>query len=374
MTATPRPRPEPVFVTGTGRCGSTLVSDLLRDHPAVLSLSELFLHLTDTYRLPSAAFPEGKLTAAEFQEILAARHRVNNLLIEHRVAPKETLYPLTGEARFGPATGVPAILMTTLPHLSDDPDALFDEITEAVAGFPDASAADHYTRLFGWLCARLDKRIWAERSGGSLILATRYQEMFPDAKFVHVLRDGRDCALSMSRHHGFRMAAVVMAMGFTLGEDPYAAEDLSRLDLDFLPEELHSLLPDRFDPAAFRRYDIPASLFGAYWADEMERGMQALSSVPEDRILHLWYEDLLAEPAECVGQLIDFIGPQYADPAWVERSVARIGTPTVSWSDLPDGEREELDDACRRGFETLARHGFAPRARHASALHTSTAG
>ena len=30
----------PTFVVGTGRCGSTMLSNMLREHPKVLSLSE----------------------------------------------------------------------------------------------------------------------------------------------------------------------------------------------------------------------------------------------------------------------------------------------------------------------------------------------
>ena len=32
----------PLFVLGTGRCVSTLISDVLRAHPRILSLSEFF--------------------------------------------------------------------------------------------------------------------------------------------------------------------------------------------------------------------------------------------------------------------------------------------------------------------------------------------
>ena len=32
----------PAFVLNTGRCGSTLLSDVLNSHPRVLSLSEFF--------------------------------------------------------------------------------------------------------------------------------------------------------------------------------------------------------------------------------------------------------------------------------------------------------------------------------------------
>ena len=35
----------PVLVLSTGRCGSTLISDVLNTHPEVLSLSEFFANV-----------------------------------------------------------------------------------------------------------------------------------------------------------------------------------------------------------------------------------------------------------------------------------------------------------------------------------------
>lgn len=349
---------DPLFVLGTGRCGSTLVSDLLRDHPEVLSLSELFNHLTDMYRLTASAFPEGVIPAEQFWSILSSRNTVNRLMARHGVTPKEVLYPLSAStSRYTADTGVPAVLLTTLPHLTDAPEPLYDEMAEVVATFPESTAGGHYARLFGWLCDRYGKRLWAERSGGSLILANQLREHFPDARFLHVLRDGRDCALSMSRHNGFRMAAVVMSMCFALGQDPYELADPGSLDLDLLPVELRGFLPDRFDPAAFRAYDIPASLFGSYWSDEMKRGMEALSAVPKDRVFHLWYEDILERPTECARLICDFLGPGYADEEWIRRCATRVSAPTSSWRALPEEKRHSLDDACRDGFSVLAEHG-----------------
>ncbi|NBM20007.1 sulfotransferase [Streptomyces sp. GC420] len=357
MSTAPEQAPAPLFVTGTGRCGSTLVSGLLREHPQVLSLSELFNHLTDMYRLTASVFPEGTIGAARFWKILSARNAVNGIMSRNGISPREILYPADRGARYTAETGVPALLLTTLPHLTDDPDALYDEIAEAVAGFPDAVVGDHYTRLFGLLCDRFGKRLWAERSGGSLILTGQYAQHFPEARFLHIVRDGRDCALSMSRHRGFRMAAVVMALGLTLGQDPYAMEDPGSADLRYVPEDLLPFLPDRFDARAFEEYEVPAALFGAYWSDEMRRGMEALSVLPEDRVMHVWYEDILDHPEESLARIAAFLGPEYADDAWVRRSAALVGRPGSAWQALPGADQADLDEACRPGLSVLAAHG-----------------
>ncbi|MFG2525973.1 sulfotransferase [Streptomyces sp. NPDC048527] len=62
MTTT---RPPMTFVVGTGRSGSTALSEILRLHPAVLSLSELLA------TIEPGALPEEPLDGEEFWEILA---------------------------------------------------------------------------------------------------------------------------------------------------------------------------------------------------------------------------------------------------------------------------------------------------------------
>ena len=64
--------------------------------------------------------------------------------------------------------------------------------------------------------------------------------MFPDAKFVHLFRNGPDTAVSMSQHTGFQLMALI--------------EDALEL-LDLEPESRSPGL--RLDPAAIRSNSHP---------------------------------------------------------------------------------------------------------------------
>lgn len=55
----------PVIVVSTGRSGSTMLSNIVRSHPELLSLSELFILLDDP------AFPDGPISGLRFWEILS---------------------------------------------------------------------------------------------------------------------------------------------------------------------------------------------------------------------------------------------------------------------------------------------------------------
>lgn len=100
---------EQVFVIGTGRCGSTLLSNMLRLHPNMLSLSELFSFISDLGCDVSRAFPDGLVSGEQVWDILAAHLPRQNLMLKHDVAMPEVLYPWQEASRYNAATGVPAI-------------------------------------------------------------------------------------------------------------------------------------------------------------------------------------------------------------------------------------------------------------------------
>lgn len=350
--------PNQLLVVGTGRCGSTLLSGMLRAHPEVLSVSELFAFVTDLGNVIPRAFPRLPIDGEAFWRILATPYPRQNLLLRHGLRMDEVIYPF-GQGRFRGGE-LPAIQMATLPHLSDDPDALFDALASAMRSRPTAPIGAHFQALFAWLAEhaprRRPARAWAERSGGSLRIVGRLLEVFPDARVLHIVRDGRDTAISMSRHIGFRMALVGFQLLEFLGLDPFEDED--RSEVDDLPDELVRLLPENFDAEGFWGYDIAPSLCGHYWSGEIKRGLEVLDGLPAGRVATIRYESILEDPRAAVERLGELLAPAEADPEWALRAAAMVGRGRSSWRALPAADRRELEDACAPGFAALAARGI----------------
>ena len=339
----------PLFIVGTGRCGSTLLSELVRAHPRLLSVSEFFSTATDLGGRIAACFPEHPVEAAELWRLVGGPAPRLGAMLRHDVAMDEVLYRRE-QSRFSPELGVPAILHVTLPHLTSQPDAIFDELAQLVAALPRGSAGEFYERLFGRLAERFGHDRWVERSGGSLRLIRRLCAAFPGARFVHLVRDGRNCAISMSRHLGFRMALVSMALTEILGVDPWESAD--RTFESDLSDELAAFLPERFDPAAFLAYSTPLPLCGHYWSGEILAGLAELAEVAPERRLTLRYEDFLAAPRLTIARLFEFLEAP-AEAAWLDRAAATVRPARSQWTALPERDRQALHDACGPGFAAL---------------------
>ena len=217
----------PVFVLSTGRCGSTMVSNLLNLHPRILSLSEL-------YSFTGLTAFAGKRRSGEWMwDLLSQQRNHTRLMLQGNY--EELLYPFdTPGARFTRAD-VPPIMCATIPHLTPDHDAFFDEIEPAVRSLPTQSPSQQYRDIFDWLCSRFGRVAWVERSGTSLLSASVLLKHFPDARVIHVYRDGHDVALSMSRHYLFRVL-VASLTGLRMG----SVDMLNLIRHDWIWEHLES--------------------------------------------------------------------------------------------------------------------------------------
>jgi hypothetical protein len=332
------------FVVSTGRCGSTMLSNMLRLNPDMLSLSEfLSLLMPD----PLAA---GELDAGAYWRLLSEPWTFFRHAYRLGLRVPEFLYRPAQGGRFSAATGIPPILITALPHLSGEPEALYDEVAAFVAGLTPATVAVQHQRLFDWLCDRAGAGAWVERSGSSLIFMSQLAGAFSDARFVHLYRDGRECAYSFSRHPLYRLAAVDMMVQSRLGISPYVANDRPP---EQVPPDLRPFMPATFDHAAFERLDVSVLETGQFWSDMIMPALDVLASLPAERVLQLSYEELVAEPRQVLQRLARFAGLPYADADWLDRAALLVTVRSPRWTGLPRQQISELTRVCEPALRRL---------------------
>ena len=333
----------PVLVLSTGRCGSTMVSDVLNLHPEVLSLSEVFSLLG-----PLALFRK-RLSGKAMWALCSRQNPALRVLLSADPMPSEILYPFDDpHARYA-ARNVPPILCTMLPHLTPDYENLYDDLEPVVRARPKANLADHYRYLFDWLRQHFGRRVWVERSGGSLLSVPRLRRLFPEARVVHVYRDGRDTALSMSRHPAFQIMLATLDKLQRLGLKP--------LDNTAEAGPVGSLLALVFlrlvNPARMIRREFDLAAYGGLWSQMILRGQKLLAALPPEQVLALRYEDVLQNPRDKLRELIAFIDPSLATDAWLQEA-ARVprANPPKYLSLEPETQRR-LTEACAPGLEAL---------------------
>ncbi len=341
-----------VFVVGTGRCGSTILSDMVRLHPGVLSLSELFTSL-------GGPGPMGrKLSGSEFWDFIATPRYGGRQIL--RAAPfKEILYP-TGRNQKDTAAfsiwddGVPPISLITLPHLTPAFDRLYDHLGRRLKAAPPAPLSEHYLELFDALGEDRPGRTVVERSGGSLEYIEQLIDLFPEAAVIHLHRDGRDTALSMSRHPRYRFIMVERELTRRIGGNPYSMTEEEYLDeLPALVDaagDMVDLLPHRITDRSFRSWSIPLSRFGSLWSTMVLTKTPALRR--HQPLLEMSYEDMARDPHGSLMAIAEFIGLDRA-PEWSAAASAIFNPEVARWRGESTEVQAVLERSCRPGMRFL---------------------
>jgi hypothetical protein len=137
--------------------------------------------------------------------------------------------------------------------------------------------------VFAAYAAKHGKPRWGDKTPAYMRHLTLLERLFPDALFVHLVRDGRDCALSFLR----------------------------------MPDE-----------AATRTWAHPEDVagFACQWASELRAARALGSRVGSSHYLEARYEELVADPERvvrdiCVFASLDF-EPEMLEPGEVEPELA----------------------------------------------------
>lgn len=169
-------------------------------------------------------------------------------------------------------------------------------------------------------------------------------KIYPDAKLVFIVRDGRDAALS----HRFQ----------TFIDNP---QSLKREDLEIRrrfsqnPEPFLNGEQSIFSPIALRR-----SAEG--WVHNIVNTDSIAQSLLGDRYFHLRYEDLLRDPLDQMQQLWSFLGVEQGIPGLSEALQAELSrNPDADWQRQKAGE---IADALDKGKAGTWREIFTERDRN----------
>lgn len=271
-TPTPAAGPgiRPVFVGGTGRSGTTIVGRLLGAHPDYRLVPFEIKFLTGNRGLCDLV--EGNATYDQFRKLMLGRWYDS-------VVPTGTR---RGVARFLERAAVVDAL-----------DALRDELDgdrfHAGAGF--------VHRLLDPLAIASGAGGWVEMTPTNIISGERLLRIFPDAKLVHVIRDGRDVACSV----------VQWFWG---------------------PNDVDEALD--------------------WWAERLEKGLMACERLPADRYLVVGMENLVAGDREGeYARLLAFLGvdDEAAIRAFFETSVGADRAHIGRWTEQVPPERRASFEA-----------------------------
>jgi hypothetical protein len=348
--------PRVCLVLSTGRCGSTVMSDIVSGHPMALSVSELSSGLRDS------DLSERELTGVEFWNLLSTPCLTDVVGLRCKVRVDEMLYPAfsprPGASRFTWATGLPPLMQACIPHLTDRPDDLYARIESAAAEQPARMLSVHMQWLFGMLAGDRRPAVVVERSGGSLSHVKTLTQLFPRAKVVHLFRDGRECAVSMSRHGRYKMAMIRAVISARLGYDPYGYAgvpgDGDAKSGQAIDEDVGGLLPERMTRTRFDQFDVPLARYGAMWSKMIAEGVAGLPD--QSRVLAIDYADLTARPAETICRFFEFIGLD-CDQELAKRLAAGVRPGRNVREEAGEQSWNELTRACRLGLNRLYGRG-----------------
>ncbi|MFI6899919.1 sulfotransferase family protein [Nonomuraea sp. NPDC050394] len=237
----------PIFVIGCPRSGTTMLQLMLHSHPRIAVPPETRFLVPAYYR--RRVF--GDLRAASARQALA----------QWIATDKNTKFR----------------------ELKIDKD---DYVQESADG--PGSLGSVIGTAFRMYADRFGKARWGDKRPSYVKQVDLLLRLFPDAQFVHLIRDGRDCVSSLK-------------------EMPWYTLD-----------SFHAV---------------------STWAEAMDAGAKLRKSMPEDSYYELRYEDLTEDPATEMKKLCHFLEEDFDQAMLSPREAAQVAVPVHKvWHSNTHGE------------------------------------
>jgi len=218
-------------------------------------------------------------------------------------------------------------------------------------------------RRFSRLADRLKLDLVVEKTCANSLRVGFVASVLPEARFVFLVRDGRDVVASAIQRwqapldipYLLRKARFVPLSDLPYYGIRYAWNRLRRLTSR---ERSLAFWGPRFKGMdTSRRTESLPVVCARQWRRCVERAEEDLSSLPEERVYRLHYEDLVRRPGPVLAELARFLGGD-ATPDGIDRVAAGIRPGRVgAWREALDNEtRKELrpildEPLTRLGYE-----------------------
>jgi omega-hydroxy-beta-dihydromenaquinone-9 sulfotransferase len=289
---------KPIFIVGSGRCGSTLFHRLFAAHPQLMWLSGF------THRYPTKP-------AWNRWAVTAMGNPLMRRLLGDRIRPGE-FYHFWDTHAYGFAEPCRDLVRTDVTPL------VKKQVRAALEPMLTPARNRLLVKITGW------PRI------GFL------NEIFEDAKFIHIVRDGRAVASSL------------LHVNFWLGWHG--------------PQGWRAGLLSPQDQATWERYDRSfAALAGIEWRIQMRAMDAARQAIDPALFLEIKYEDFCEQPLEHFRRVLEFAELPPSKELEQAVNAASIRSTSSRWrKDLTPGQQAILDELLRHD---LLRYGYGDAAK-----------
>ncbi len=150
-----------------------------------------------------------------------------------------------------------------------------------------------YRQVYAWLLRiQLDPDLrFCEKTPGNCFILPFLQEAFPQAKFIHIIRDGRDSAISLAKKPWYQIA---MNGNHRRDPDGYLFGSGRRFWVE-------SDRVEEYENATDRHRCI------WLWRRYVEEAKLGCEKIPQDQLLEIRYEELVSDPISNAEAILNFL-------------------------------------------------------------------
>lgn len=244
------------FIVGTGRCGTELLRGILNRHSQVYVPGE-------SHWIPSQYDFYGHLRNPP-----EAYSDIVNRTFYHN--GDRTVQRIAGD-------------------IGLTPEAFLQRVEDGLRTVP-PTIAEFNNELFRLAGESAGRTFVGDKTPDYGTYMSLLHSLWPSAKFIHLVRDGRDAAISMSKHGGFQRLLSCRAHNWV----PVSLD--KRYQLMYGADDQHSI-----------------DDYLGLWASRVRRTLDEASRLPRECYAEVRYEDLLMEPTSTLRKIMEFLGIESSD-------------------------------------------------------------